>query len=177
MKERILITANAGTGKSTVSKILGEMGYESYDLEQIPDMFGMYRRDTKEPYEDFDNGNPDMIENADWMLHKSALEDLLNQQKNDIAFYSGTSSNILDLLSLFDKVFLLVVDNETLYKRLSNREGTNDMGGNEDSRQAVLGWKEWWENEIRQHKVVEISADGTPDQIAQETLRNTQADD
>lgn len=139
MKRKYLITANAGTGKSTVSKVLRTLGYESYDLEEIPGMFGMYRKDTKEPYIDFHNGNPQMIENAEWLCNPKKLVEVFIKQKNDIAFYCGVGSNMEDIIPLFDKVVLLVVSKETLHKRLSNREGKNDMGGNEEGRQAVLG--------------------------------------
>lgn len=52
MKNKILITGIAGSGKSTVNKILGGFGYESYDIEDIDGMFEMYRKDTGEIYED-----------------------------------------------------------------------------------------------------------------------------
>lgn len=95
---------------------------------------------------------------------------MLNSQENDFAFYAIAANNLTELIPLFDKVFLLIVSKEVLYKRLLNREGQNDMGGNEDSRQAVLRWKEWWENEIRKHSVIEINAEGTKEEVAKKII-------
>lgn len=170
MKKHYLITANAGTGKSSVARTLQKMGYESYDLEDIKGLFDMYRKDTGKKYVEFDTGNPEHIANAEWLCDIKKLKELLSQQKNDIGFYAVAGNNMDQMIPLFDKTFLLVVGKETLYKRLLNREGTKDMGGNEVGRQAVLSWKEWWENEMRKYPVIEITAEGTSEEIANAIL-------
>lgn len=164
MKKHYLITANAGTGKSTIARQLQKIGYEAYDLEEIPGLCGMYKKGTNEPFVEFDNKGD--IADAEWICNKETLQELLERQKNDIAFYAIASNNINELIPLFDKTFLLIVSKETLYDRLLNREGQKDMGGNEESRQAVLRWKDWWENEMRKYKITEMDAEGTPEEIA-----------
>lgn len=171
MKKKYLITAVAGTGKSTVEKELSKMGYETYGIEDIKGMFGMYRKDTKEPFVDFDNGDPEKIKNAAWLCNIEKLQEVLNRQKNDIAFYCGVASNMDNIIPFFDKVFLLITNKETLHKRLSNREGKDDMGGNEASRQEVLGWKDWWENEMRDKGAIVVNADGTPNDVVDKIIR------
>lgn len=171
MKKAYLITAVAGTGKSTICKVLEDMGYEAYGIEDIPGMFGMYRKDTKEPYTDFDNRDPEKIKNAEWLCNIEKLQEVLHNQKADIAFYCGVASNTEAMVPFFDKTVVLVTTKELLHQRLSNREGQNDMGGNEASRQAVLGWKDWWENEMMQKGALTVRADGAPYEVAEKILQ------
>lgn len=169
--KKYLITATTGTGKSSVSQELSKMGYESYDIEEVDGMCGMYRKDTKEPFKDFDIGNPEHIKNGDWVCNIEKLKELLSQQNKEEAFYFGIAARMEDIVPFFDKVFMLVIDKENLYKRLSNREGQDDMGGSETSRQAVLGWKDLWEEEMRKLNVIEILAEGSPKEVAEKILK------
>lgn len=172
MKKHFLITANAGTGKSTIARQLQKMGHEAYDLEEIPGLCGMYKKGTREPFEKFNNGSKEDIADGEWICDTEKLQNLMVRQKKDVAFYAIASNNLPELIPLFDKVFLLIVSKETIYKRLYNREGQDDMGGNEESRQAVLHWKDWWENEIRKFPITEINAEGTPEEITKVILKN-----
>lgn len=63
-----------------------------------------------------------------------------------------------DLFPLFDRVLVLKTDAKSLHARLSTREGTDDMGNTEASRQTVLGWKDWWENEMEEKGAVIVDA-------------------
>lgn len=103
MKERILITGVSGVGKTSVSKHLGELGYESTDIEEIGGMFEMVHKGTKKVFEDYDNANPEHIKNAEWICDPEKLKSFLASQKSDIAFYSGIASNMDDILPLFNK--------------------------------------------------------------------------
>lgn len=170
MKQKILITGIAGSGKSEICKQLTSMGYESHGIEDIEGMFEMYRKGTKEVFEDYDNSDPEKIKNADWLCHVDKLRELLEKQKKVIAFYCGVASNMDDLFPLFDKVFLLKVDTGTLHTRLSTREGTEDIGNTEDSRQTVLGWKDWWEKEMIKKGAVVVDAGKSPSTVANDIV-------
>ena len=173
MIRRYLITGIAGSGKSSVCKELTRRGYESYGIEDIDGMFAMYRKDTKEIFHDFDNSDPDKIKNSEWLCDVTKLKDLLSQQKISPAFYCGVASNMDDLILLFDAVILLKTHPEELHRRLMSREGTEDMGNTEESRQAVLGWKDWWENEIEEDGAIVVDANKTIGEVADEILRRT----
>jgi len=167
MKKKYLITGIAGSGKSSVCKQFISLGYEAYGIEDIDGMFAMYRKGTKEIFEDFDNADPEKIKKSEWLCDISKLKKLLSQQKNTIAFYCGVASNMDDVISLFDKVILLKTNPNELYRRLSTREGTENMGNTEESRQTVLGWKDWWENEMIEKGALPLSADGSLDEIVE----------
>jgi broad-specificity NMP kinase len=124
----MLITGIAGSGKSTICKELIKMGYDAYDIEDIEGMFAMYRKGTKEIFSDFDNADPEKIKNSEWLCDITKLKELIAKQQDELAFYCGVASNMDDLFPLFNKVMLLKVDGESIYKRLLPREGTENMG-------------------------------------------------
>lgn len=167
MKTKILITGIAGSGKSTVSKALNDLGYESHDIENIEGMFNMYRKDTGEIYEDYDNADPEKIKNAEWLCDVTELKKLFDSQKSEIAFYCGIASNMKDIVPLFEKVILLQTSSDVLHKRLSFREGTEDIGNNEKGRQVILGWKDWWEGEMIKAGAIAVDANGEAREVTE----------
>lgn len=160
MKKNILITALAGTGKSVVCKELVRRGYEAVDIEDVEGLFAMYRKDTGELFDEYDNAVPEHIHMAEWRCDVEKLTRMLVDQKENIAFYCGIASNMHDLLPLFDMVVLLKANAETHHARLMNREGGDDIGNTEEGRQVILGWKDWWENEMMKAGALEVSAEG-----------------
>ena len=75
-----------------------------------------------------------------------------------------------DLFQLFDKVLKLQTDAKSLHARLSTREGKDDMGNTEASRQTVLGWKDWWENEMEEKGAVVVDVRDNPHLVAERIL-------
>lgn len=55
-------------------------------------------------------------------------------------------------------------------ERLKNREGTKDIGNNQEGRDVVLGWKDWWESEMKKKGAIVIDANGSIDDISKEIL-------
>lgn len=168
--ERILITGVSGTGKTTTCMALKEMGYEAIDIENIEGMFEMVHNGTKDAFEDYDNANPDHLKNAEWICNVSKLKEKLDSQKENIAFYSGIASNMDEILPLFDKFFILYLTSKELNERLKNREGTEDIGNNQEGRDVILGWKDWWEDKMKEKGAIIINANTTPRIIAEKIL-------
>lgn len=86
MKKSIFITGIAGSGKSTISKAFQEAGYESYDIEDIDDMFVMVRKDTGELFIDYDNSDLQKVNNSRWICNTEKLKELIGNQKQEVAF-------------------------------------------------------------------------------------------
>ncbi len=174
MKKKVLITGVSGVGKTTVSKCLREMRYESTDIEYLDGMFQMVHKNTKKVFKSYTNANPEHIKNADWICDVAKLKTFLSAQKSDLAFYSGIASNLDDILPLFDKVIVLQPNAEILNGRLKNREGTDYIGNNQQGRNTVLGWKDWWENRMKQKGATIINANGNPEEICRSILNDNQ---
>ncbi|MEK7063216.1 MAG: hypothetical protein AAB955_00825 [Patescibacteria group bacterium] len=170
--KKYLVTGVAGTGKTSVCRQLVAMGHEAHGIEDSENegLFAMFRKDTGEPYEGYTN-TPEMIKNAEWRCDVTKLRALLGAQKTDTAFYCGTASNMDDIIPLFDKMILLTAPAEVVHTRLSDREGKDYMGGTEESRQAVLGWKDWWDDEMRDRGAIEVSADGIVKEVAERVVQ------
>lgn len=171
MKKRILITGVSGVGKTTVGKYLRELGFESTDIENINGMFEMVYKGTREVFSDYDNANPEHIKNAEWICNADKLKTFLKSQKSSSAFYSGIASNMDDIIPLFNKVLVLKPDHKTLNERLKNREGTDDIGNNQEGRDIVLGWKDWWEKEMEKKGAILVDANSSLKEISEEILR------
>jgi len=166
----ILITGVSGTGKSTICKQLTNFGYKAYDIENIEGLFEIYHKGTKNIFVDYDNSKPENIKNAEWLCDEIKLKAFIEDQKSDIVFYCGIASNMDNILKFFDKVIVLQPDSNTLNLRLKNREGTNDIGNNQEGRDVVLGWKDWWEGEMYKKGAILVNANKTPEELTKEIL-------
>ena len=165
MERKILITGVAGSGKSTISKTLNILGYEAYDIENINGLFAMYRKDTGELFKDYNDADLEKVKNADWLCDVKKLKELLEQQKEDLAFYCGIASNMDDIMPFFNKIIVLKISSDILDKRLLSREGTDEFANTKEGRQALLGWKDWWEEKMEKKGVIMINADGKPNEV------------
>ena len=168
-----LITGLAGSGKTTLSKTLSDLGYEAYDIETIPDLFKMYRIDTNELFYDYDNADLDKAKNSDWRCDPIILKQVLSNQQNEIAFYCGIASNMDDIIHLFTKVFFLSASEHNIRARLKSREGTDDFGNTKETQDLVVSWKEWFEDDMKSKGAILIDANAKSEVIAQEILSQT----
>jgi len=167
-----LITGLAGSGKTTISKTLSQLGYESYDIETIPNLFNMYRIDTGEPFTDYDNADLEKAKNSDWRCDPHLLKQVLANQKNEIAFYCGIASNIDDIIHLFTKTFVLSASEQNTRRRLKSREGTDDFGNTKETQDLVISWKEWFEEDMQSKGAIIINANPNPQEVVQTILSN-----
>lgn len=168
---KVLITGVSGTGKSTICKELTKLGREAYDIENVEGMFEMYHKGTDKVFEDYDNSNPEHIKSAEWRCDVGKLRGLLDSQKTETGFYCGIASNMDEILPLFDKVMVLRPDSRVLSGRLETREGTADIGNTKEGREVVLGWKDWWEGEMRKKGAILVDANRSPSEIADRIIR------
>lgn len=117
-----LITGNAGSGKSTIIGELQKRGYTAYDTDDLPAL--THKVPPKNP-----NG---MAYSIEW--DAAELQKLLESAAT--VFIGGSVSNQSDFYSLFDAIFAVHVDVDTLEHRLITR--INNSTGKNDSDRAFL---------------------------------------
>ena len=163
---KVLITGVSGAGKSTICKQLKDMGYNAFDIEGIKGLFGMYHKGTKQIFVNYDNSNPNHVKNSEWICDANRLKNLLDSKKSKISFYCGIASNMDDIIKFFDKVIVLRPDPEILNERLKNREGSDDIGNTQEGRDIVLGWKDWWEDQMVKKGSILVDANTSTKKVA-----------
>lgn len=122
-----LIEGVSGTGKTTVCEELECRGYQAIhgDRELA------YQGDpqTGEPT---DSGSH---EHHIWHIDK--VNDLISNHDEAATFFCGGSRNFSKFIYLFDEVFVLEVDRETLNRRLDKRP-EDEWGTKKSERELIL---------------------------------------
>jgi broad-specificity NMP kinase len=165
MKKSVLVTAVAGSGKTTACKALSDLGYNSYDIESIPGLFSLIDEETGEPMIKHDGSNPELVIKGDWNCDKDKMQKLIDDETADITFYCGAASNIKDIRSLFDAVVILRVSDKTTVERLSSRPD-GQFGHTSEIREWVLSWKHEIEEEWINAGGITVSAEEIPAEVA-----------
>lgn len=171
MKKAILVIGVAGSGKSSVSKKLRDLGHKAYDIEEIDGLFKAINKNTGEIYEDFENDDLEKVKTMDWNCDVKKLQEIIKNETSDITFYCGTASNWEDLIALFDKIILLKASPEVIERRLSTRS-LKEFGGTKEVRNWALEWKDWFENEIRKKDAIIVDANDNPEKVAKQIINS-----
>lgn len=135
-----LIGGTAGTGKSQVCHVLKERGYETYDTDddglarwQHNQTGYIHPKSSVKPHQ----RTAEFLAEHSWNVPREYVEELARQAANKHIFLCGSLANEDELHDLFEKVFALYVDDETLKHRLATRT-TNDWGKQPHELQQTL---------------------------------------
>ena len=132
-KRNYLIEGGSGTGKSSVHRELRKRGYKTVDGDNEI----AYKGDPKtgEPT-DFIGFGDHSFRHHIWDVDK--VREIAANKDDEIIFFCGGSRNFHKFIDIFDKVFILDIDTDTLKKRLESREA-DDWGGNDKQKEFILG--------------------------------------
>ena len=138
-KRNYLIEGVSGTGKTSVCQELGRRGYAAINGDREL----AYQGDptTGEKIEDVGNGLPTFLsskfghDHHIWDVEK--VRRLAANQDDEATFFCGGSRNFKQFIDLFDEIFILDVDAETLNERLDNRPD-DDWGKSKSERELIL---------------------------------------
>lgn len=122
-----LIEGVSGVGKTSVCRELRRRGYDAINGDQAL----AYQGDPE---------TGEVTESADHEHHiwdVSRVRALATDQHAAATFFCGGSRNFSAFIDLFDEVFVLDIDAETLRRRLDLRRG-DDWGSKPSERELIL---------------------------------------
>lgn len=140
------VTGISAAGKSKVCKELSARGYLAYEGDEN----GLTRWQEKKSGKYINSSdrvegpNGSLVELYDWNMSKARVEELANQVDGELMFICGTAANRYDLWHMFEKVFCLSIDEDTLVHRLTTRIN-NDFGKDPRDLKDVIGWHKYSE--------------------------------
>lgn len=122
-----LVEGVSGTGKTSVCRELNRRGYQAVN------------GDRELAYQ----GDPETGRPTDTALHQHHIWDvgrvraLVTDDQEPVTFFCGGSRNFSTFVDLFDEVFVLDVDVETLHQRLDQRP-PDEWGSRPSERDLVM---------------------------------------
>lgn len=121
-----LIEGVSGTGKTSVCKELQRRGYHAINGDRELAYQG-----------DPETGRPtDGFTHAHHIWHADKVKALVARRDEEVTFFCGGSRNFSKFVDLFDGVFVLEVDLDTLNRRLDKRS-ENEFGGKRAERELI----------------------------------------
>jgi hypothetical protein len=122
-----LIEGVSGTGKTSVCRELQRRGYHAINGDRELAYQG-----------DPETGEPtDGLRHEHHIWHIDKVKSLVANQDDAVTFFCGGSRNFSKFIDLFDGVFVLEVDLETLNRRLDERPG-DEWGGKQSERDLIV---------------------------------------
>jgi broad-specificity NMP kinase len=126
-KRNYLVEGVSGTGKSSVCDELRRRGYKAINGDREL----AYQGDPETGRRTGAYGHEYHI----WDVDK--VREIAANKEDEITFFRGGSRNFDKFVDLFDEVFVLDVDTETLKQRLDSRP-VDDWGGNKKEKELIL---------------------------------------
>lgn len=162
VKTSVLVTAVAGSGKSTVCKRLQQLGYHARDIESIDDPYELIDEKTGQRV----SGDLDQLrEGLDWNCNKTRLQKIVDEESAEFTLYCGGMANTEEVWNVFDTVIVLTVSDGTTVRRLSTRK-PGEFGSTQANRDWVLTWKHDVEQGWFDLGGIAVSAESTPEEVA-----------
>ena len=155
-----LVEGVSGSGKTSVCRELNRRGYHAIN------------GDRELAYQ----GDPETGEAIDSAMHEhhvwnvSQVQALVAEQHEAVTFFCGGSRNFSRFVDLFDEVFVLDVDVDTLHRRLDQRP-RDEWGSKPSERDLILRLHRTKEDIPR----VGVVIDATPPlaEVVDEIIRHT----
>jgi thymidylate kinase len=163
-RRNYLIEGLSGTGKTSVCDELQRRGYQAI------------HGDRELAYQ----GDPQTGEALDGSAHEhhiwrvDKVRALVADQGASATFLCGGSRNFSQFLSLFDAVFVLEVDRDTLNRRLDERPDEEWGGGKPVARERIARWHETKEDVPTNGIIIDATAPLA--HVVDEILRHSDAD-
>lgn len=148
----------SGTGKTTLAAELIKRGYTAIDSDDVFAYFG--NPETGEP--------TDEETQANWIWDLDKVQGVINST-DEVMFICGGALNQNKIKHIFDKRFMLFVDDDTLKERLLTRTN-NDFGKHPDDLARQLKWNKSIVDEAKSAGSIVIDATKPVKDVADKIL-------
>ncbi len=165
----IYVTGVSGTGKSAVSRVLKNRGYEVYSIDEVSNLCCWINRNDGKRVDYEAVLNEEFIDTHAWVCDIEKMKQILQNRQGIIVL--GIAENQNEYISLFNKVILLQCRPEIFIKRIESRVD-NDFGKDKEVQRHLLATYKSFENDLLTRNAVvintEVSIDDVADQIISE---------
>lgn len=161
----ILITGDAGSGKSTVKEALIDKGYLVIDADQG---YGHWQHIHNGG--SFKSRPSGQQKDYSWRWKTNKLEKLLSSNESGLIF-CGISDNQQEFYKYFDKIILLKTDIDTNVNRLRNRTN-NPFGKRPGDIELVKMNHDVFQESMEQQGAIVIDANQPLDIVLTEVIKN-----
>ena len=166
-----LITGNPGSGKSEVARELTRRGWPAIDPDDDPelahweDAVGSRVSGPRRP-------DREWLRSHRWVWSRSRLESVLGRY-DETVFVCGIARNQDELLSLFERVFLLRIDDTTQEARLAAHDALHPPGRSEAGRQEIREGRARFEAHMLRAGAIAIDGTGPTTAVVDQVLALT----
>ena len=159
-----LIEGVSGTGKTSVCNELQRRGYH------------VIHGDDELAYQgDPETGKPtDGFVHEHHIWHVDKVRALVANQDEAVTFFCGGSRNFAKFIDLFDDVFVLEVDLDTMNRRLDERPDSEWGGGKPPERELLVRLHQTKEDNPKNGISIDATASVAP--VVEEIVRQSEAD-
>jgi hypothetical protein len=163
-----LVTGNPGSGKSALAVELVRRGVAAIDPDDDPELAhwedAAGRRVSGPPRPD-----GDWLGSHRWVWSRSRLQEILARGARAV-FVCGIARNQDELWDLFDRVFLLRIDEGTQEARLAAHDALHPPGRSEAGRQEIRQGRAVFEAQMLEVGAVPLDGTAPTPVIASELL-------
>ncbi len=169
-----LITGVSGSGKTTIAAELTKLGHNARNMDSVEGLCAWINLATGQPDPDFQRLSvDDWLDKYDWLWDEKRLKNLLSETPD--TFFCGSSGNQDRFYGLFDKVFLLAMNDELIRDRILNNSRDHDYGRRPGEIDAIIGYYEDFQDKAIAAGAVVIDAKKPVNEIVNLILAETVA--
>ena len=165
-----LISGLSGSGKSTIGRELSTRGYSVVHTDEDKTLSAFYNRKTGRKVSTYDviHGKSDWFAEHDWNWDSERLKAIMGEHEGPVFFCGGANNDYL-FYPLFAKCFVLLVDDETLTRRLRARD-PEKFNGESVGLARILAFNKGGLAYCRKWGMIPIDATGSPQKVADDIL-------
>lgn len=165
----VWVTGNAGAGKSTVREHLERRGELAADADWDGYSHWADRASGLVPADPPDPVPAGWLDRYAWLISRERVGELAARARGRVAFLCGGAENEAEVRDLFDLIVCIVIDRETVARRLLTRT-TNSFGKNPEELAAALECNDGTEPAYRRLGAVIIDGTLPPAEVADAVL-------